>query len=134
MFSSWISPKCGERWTPFRTIGMNLDTKRLVGMFPRSRSEEDGYITPPLHYPRSRSSSNGRQKRIWVVALLILMFLYLCGFTLPGYQGGNKKIVIILAANLGGGECLSEISLTSLRCVGCQEFRRLGFGEVEHSK
>lgn len=43
----------------------------------------------------------------------VLLILYLCGFSVPGYGRGNKKVVIILAANLGGGIYSSfEIELT----------------------
>jgi len=35
--------------------------------------------------------------------VFVLLILYLCGFSIPGYGRGNKKVVIILAANIGGG-------------------------------
>lgn len=85
---------------------MNLDTRRLVDMLPRNKGaslKNAGYITPPLHSPMSPSKSSS-SRRICAVALLILMLLYLCGFTVPGYERGNKKVVIILAANIGGGD------------------------------
>lgn len=84
---------------------MKLDTTRLVDMLPRSRgasSKITGYITPPLHSPMSVGKSSSR-RRIGVVALLILMLLYFCGFRVPGYRRENKKVVMILAANIGGG-------------------------------
>jgi hypothetical protein len=92
---SWISP--------FRTFGMNLDTSWLVGIISKNikTSKEDGYITPPLTSPRP--SGHGSTKRIGVVTILILMLLYFIGFRVPGFRWGNKKVVIILAANIGGG-------------------------------
>jgi len=108
-----------ECWFPHPTFSMNLDTKRLVDMLPRNRgasSKNAGYITPPLHSPVFPSKTSSR-RRIGVVALLILMLLYLCGFTVPGYRRENKKVVIILAANIGGGDVPVRIRFNG-RCVG----------------
>ena len=46
-----------------------------------------------------------------MVALLILMLLYLFGFPVPRYGQANKKVVIILAANIGGGYPHTKFSL-----------------------
>ena len=99
---------------------MNLDTRRLVDMLPRNKGaslKNAGYIIPPLHSPMAPSKSSPR-RRICAVALLILMLLYLCGFTVPEYGRRNKKVVIILAANIGGGDVPVTITFNS-RCVGC---------------
>ena len=82
---------------------MNLDASRLVGIIPKHRgtSKEDGYIAPPLTSPRL--SGRSPAKRIGVAVILILMLLYFIGFRVPGFRGGDKKVVIILAANIGGG-------------------------------
>jgi hypothetical protein len=99
---------------------MNLDMSRLVDILPRNRgasSRNAGYITPPLHYPPSPSKSSSK-RLIGVVGLLILMLLYLCGFTVPGYRPENKKVVIILAANIGGGDMPIIITFNG-RCVKC---------------
>jgi hypothetical protein len=81
---------------------MNLDAN-LFRILPRRKetSQPNGYITPPLCSPRL--PSRGSAKRTVAVALLVLMLLYWCGFSVPGYKHGNTKVVIILAANIGGG-------------------------------
>jgi len=99
-----------EQWMSVCVAGMNLDTKGLFNVLPRKQPKADGYITPPLQCPSAPSRSSG--KRLVVVTLLVLMLLYMCGFTVPGFRGGNQKVVIILAANLGGGSPAPETFLT----------------------
>jgi hypothetical protein len=65
------------------------------------RGKNDGYISPPLQMPRQRSAGSTRWRAAMFVCVLLI--LYLCGFSVPGYGRGNKKVVIILAANIGGG-------------------------------
>lgn len=109
--------------------GMNLDTKTLFNVLPRKTPKADGYITPPLRYPSTPSRSSG--KRLGIMALLVLLLLYSCGFTMPGFRGGNQKVVIILAANLGGGS-LYQMIFSNGRCIGRKEGWGLGYGEVEY--
>jgi hypothetical protein len=82
---------------------------KIKGYFP-GRVKNNGYISPPLQIPRTDRNSGSTR---WTIALLlcVLLILYLCGFNVPGYRGGNKKVVIILAANLGGGNTPFGIAL-----------------------
>lgn len=86
---------------------MLLDTKSLAGYFLKDRklSSEirDGFISPPLSCRKSKAGGSGPGRRIAIVGLLILTLLYFCGFSIPGDGQSNDKVVIILAANLGGG-------------------------------
>jgi galactosyl transferase GMA12/MNN10 family len=96
--------KENEVWTPFRMFATMMDTKSFSEIIPRKRSvsRTSGYITPPLRSPKLAVSSSPWRK-ITIVALSVMMLLYLCGFTIPGLTNRNKKVVIILAANIGGG-------------------------------
>jgi hypothetical protein len=73
---------------------------KIKGYFS-GREKNYGYISPPLQMPREAHRGSTR----WRMAMLgcVLLILYLCGFSVPGYGSGNKKVVIILAANIGGG-------------------------------
>jgi len=86
---------------------MQLDTKSLAGYFSKDRklSSEirDGFISPPLSCRKAKAGGGGPRRRIAIVGLLILTLLYFCGFSIPGYGQSKDKVVIILAANLGGG-------------------------------
>lgn len=105
--------------------GMNLDSKPLFNILPKKTLKADGYITPPLQRPSSPSRSSG--KRIGAVTLLVLMFLYMCGFTLPWFRGGNRKVVIILAANIGGGGSVAG----SILIVGVLDVKNSGDWAME---
>jgi len=105
--------------------GMNLDTKALFNVLPRKTAKADGYITPPLQAPIVPTRGSG--KRLGIMALLLLMLLYTCGFTVPGFRGGNRKVVIILAANLGGGTLIKW----SFLMVGVLDVKRGGDWAVE---
>jgi len=109
--------------------GMNMDTKALFNVLPRKTPKADGYITPPLQSPSAPSRGSG--KRLKIMALLVLLLLYTFGFTVPSFKGGNRKVVIILAANLGGGS-LYQMIFSNGRCIGCKEGWRLGYGKVEY--
>jgi hypothetical protein len=100
--------KYEDKWTPVRAVRMDWDKKLLLSVLPRNRasSKTSGYITPPLNSPRAPGRISA--KRIGVLALLLLVLLYLCGFSVPGYGNGNKKVVIILASNIGGGKFRAE--------------------------
>jgi hypothetical protein len=104
---------------------------KIKGYFP-GRVKNNGYISPPLQIPRRDRNSGSTRWRI-ALLLCILLILYLCGFSVPGYRGGNKKVVIILAANLGGGNT-PFWNCTNDRGVKCKKFWRLGNREVEHSE
>jgi hypothetical protein len=118
-----------EQWMSVCFARMNLDTKALFNVLPQKQPKTDGYITPPLQSPRAPKRGSG--KRLGIVTLLVLMLLYMCGFTVTGYRGGNQKVVIILAANLGGGSPVAQ-AFSNHRCIGCKELWGLGYGEVEH--
>lgn len=118
-----------EQWMSVCFAGMNMDTTALFNVLPRKQPKTDGYITPPLQSPRAPNRGSG--KRLGIVTLLVLMLLYMCGFTVTGSRGGNQKVVIILAANLGGGSPVPE-AFSNRRCIGCKELWGLGYGEVEH--
>jgi hypothetical protein len=96
--------KENEVWTPFRMFATMMDAKSFSEIIPRKRSvsRTSGYITPPLRSPKLAVSSSPWRKMA-IVALSVMMLLYLCGFTIPGLPNRNKKVVIILAANIGGG-------------------------------
>jgi hypothetical protein len=96
--------RLGERWMPVPVGSMGLDKSLLSGYFAKEKRDhrkgQSGYITPPLTAPRPKG---GLAKRVGIVVLMVLMLLYLSGFSAPGYHDGHKKVVIILAANIGGG-------------------------------
>ena len=55
--------------------------------------------------------------------------LYLSGFGLPGFGGSkNQKVVIILAANIGGG---SQLLIKEYLIVGVLDVKRSGDWELE---
>ena len=118
-----------EQWMSVCFAGMNLDTKALFNVLSGNQPKTDGYITPPLQSPRAPNRGSG--KRLGIVTLLVLMLLYMCGFTVTGSRGGNQKVVIILAANLGGGS-LYQMIFSNGRRIGCKEGWRLGYGKVEY--
>jgi hypothetical protein len=98
----------GEKRGTFR---MPIDTSSLTGYFSlekRKPSEDgDGYISPPLSARRPKNV-NGTMKRIAIIGITVLTILYLCGFRIPGYARNRNQVVMILAANLGGGNLLSN--------------------------
>jgi hypothetical protein len=108
---------------------MALDTSLMRYFSKEKKCGVSGYITPPLTAPRRRNG--GLAKRVAMTVLMALMLLYLFGFSVPGCGRGNKKVVIILAANLGGG--ITRAGFADNRCVECQKWRRLGVGEVKYS-
>jgi len=99
----------GEGGGGTRRVGfkMPIDTKSLMGYFSFDKKNgfgnRDGYISPPLSVSRRVKNGNGTMKRIAVVGLVVLAILYFCGFRIPGYTRNKNTVVIILAANLGGG-------------------------------
>ena len=115
---------------------MPIDAKSLAEYFSGDRKggsgNRDGFISPPLSTGRSKNG-NGTFKRIAIVGFLILTILYFCGFSLPGLPRNRNKVVIILAANLGGGYPSLPSEVADDRCTGCQGVSRLGYGEVEYS-
>jgi hypothetical protein len=62
----------------------------------------DGFISPPLTCPKTSTSKQSSFKRIGLVVFTVFVLLYFCGFRVPGF-GQQKQVVIILAANIGGG-------------------------------
>jgi len=121
-----------DKWIPIRGMRLNLDPRTLLSHLQRSRSGKNGgYITPPLN--SSRSSARYSLRRIGIIALWLLFLWHLCGFSIFGHWRGNKKVVIVLGANLGGGYLSSRTDLICRR-LGCQELRGLGYGKVEYTQ
>jgi low affinity Fe/Cu permease len=54
---------------------------------------------------RTSTSKQSSLKRIGLVVFTVIVLLYFCGFRVPGF-GQKKQVVIILAANIGGGKYL----------------------------
>jgi hypothetical protein len=115
--------KRDKMWTLFRMFGTMMHAKSFAEIIPRQRgvSRKHGYITPPLHYPMTTVTTLS-WRRMGVVVLFVMILLYLCGFTIPGLSTRNTKVVIILAANLGGGTRYLSSDMVDDRCLGCQEF------------
>jgi hypothetical protein len=120
---------------PWTKLGrMNLDKRlRRSNFLPTSlknlllQKQRDGYISPPLHAPKEGTRNS--VKRIGIVLLFVVFALYLSGFVLPGFGGPkNQKVVIILAANLGGGSAFDERGSNG-RCSRCEKIRGLGDGK-----
>ena len=105
--------------------GMNLDSKALFYVLLRKAPKADGYITPPLQCPSP--TNRGSRKLLVAVTLVVLLLLYMCGFTVPRFRSNNRKVVIILPANLGGGASVSS----SLLIEGVLDVKNSGDWAVE---
>ena len=104
--NDFVMLRFGKKWTPIAAGAMTINTSSVMRYFAKDKGSRlggrNGYITPPLTAPKPKSSPS-LGKRVGMVVLLALLLLYLFGFSVPGYSDANKKVVIILAANIGGG-------------------------------
>ena len=110
-----------------------MDTESLAEIITWQRTKWElrtsGYITPPLCFPKTTVKSSFWRK-IGIVAMLVVM-LYLCDFTLPSQ---DQKVVIILAANLGGGNQFQITKRDDDRRLGYQELGGLDDRKMEHKE
>jgi hypothetical protein len=89
---------------------MNLDRYFTKKGDDNQALPRDGFISPPLTSYKTSPRQTTR-RRIGIVIITVLFLLYICGFSVPGF-GQKKQVVIILAANIGGGTPILLFRLT----------------------